>query len=137
MVVPPLREQIAERLGKPVALSTIYRMLARNGWRLTRPLPREILRRVRTGKKLQGNLDQIVVSWNNDRPLRLMSQDEARFGRIPDTRYCWCRRPVRPLVYAMVTQQYTDAYGAVSPQDGCFDSLVLPHGNSDCMQIFT
>ena len=114
MVVPPLREQIDERLGKPVALSTIYRMLARNGWRLTRPLPREILRRVRTGKKLQGNLDQIVVSWNNDRPLRLMSQDEARFGRIPDTRYCWYRRPVRPLVYAMVTQQYTDAYGAVT-----------------------
>ena len=25
---------------------------------------------------------------------------------------------------------------AASPQDGCFDSLVLPHVNSDCMQIF-
>ena len=83
--------------------------MAGASWRLTRPIPREILRRVRTGKKLQGNLDQIVVSWNNDRPLRLMFQDEARFGRIPDTRYCWCRRPVRPLVNAMVTQQYTDA----------------------------
>jgi hypothetical protein len=28
------------------------------------------------------------------------------------------------------------AYGAVSPLDGAFDSLVLPHDNSDCMQIF-
>ena len=65
-----------------------------------------------------------------------MFQDEARFGRISDIRYCWCRRPARPLVSAMVTQQYTYAYGAVSPQDGCFDSLVLPHVNSDCMQIF-
>ena len=37
VVVPPLREQIAERLGKPVALSTIYRMLARNGWRKPAP----------------------------------------------------------------------------------------------------
>ena len=36
----------------------------------------------------------------------------------------------------MVTQQYTYAYGAVSPQDGAFDSLVLPRVNSDCMQIF-
>lgn len=36
----------------------------------------------------------------------------------------------------MVTQQYTYAYGAVSPQDGCFDSLVLPQVNSGCMQIF-
>ena len=65
-----------------------------------------------------------------------MFQDEARFGRISDTRYCWCRRPARPLVHAMVTQQYTDAYGTVSPQDGRFDRLVLPHVNSDCMQIF-
>ena len=37
VVVPPLKEKIAERLGKPVALSTIYRMLARNGWRKLAP----------------------------------------------------------------------------------------------------
>ena len=65
-----------------------------------------------------------------------MFQDEARFGRISDTRYCWCRRPHRPMVKAMVTQQYTYAYGAVSPLDGRFDSLMLPHVNSGCMQVF-
>ena len=65
-----------------------------------------------------------------------MFQDEARFGRISDTRYCWCRRPFRPMVKAMVTQQYTYAYGAVSPMDGRFDSLMLPHVNSECMQVF-
>ena len=81
-------------------------------------------------------MDQIVATWGEDRPLRLIFQDEARFGRISDTRYCWCRRPARPLVCAMVTQQYTYAYGAVSPQDGRFDSLVLPHVNSEYMQIF-
>lgn len=79
---------------------------------------------------------QIVATWGNLRPLRLVFQDEARFGRISDTRYCWCRRPSRPLVKSMVTQQYTYAYGAVSPQDGRFDSLVLPHVNAGCMQIF-
>lgn len=65
-----------------------------------------------------------------------MFQDEARFGRISDTRYCWCRRPDRPLVHAMVVQEYTYAYGAVSPQDGCFDALMLPDVNTECMQIF-
>jgi transposase len=40
------------------------------------------------------------------------------------------------MVKAMVTQQYTYAYGAVSPMDGRFDSLMLPHVNSECMQIF-
>lgn len=33
VVVPPLQAEVEKRLGKPVALSTIYRMLARNGWR--------------------------------------------------------------------------------------------------------
>jgi pyrimidine operon attenuation protein/uracil phosphoribosyltransferase len=37
VVVPPLKENVEERLDKPVALSTIYRMLARNGWRKQAP----------------------------------------------------------------------------------------------------
>lgn len=40
------------------------------------------------------------------------------------------------MVKAMVTQQYSYAYGAVSPMDGRFDSLMLPHVNSECMQVF-
>jgi hypothetical protein len=37
---------------------------------------------------------------------------------------------------AMLTYQYTYAYGAVSPMDGKFDSLVLPLVNTECMQLF-
>ena len=65
-----------------------------------------------------------------------MFQDEARFGRISDVRHCWDKKPHRPMVRAMVTQQYTYAYGAVSPVDGRFDSLILPHVNGECMQLF-
>lgn len=65
-----------------------------------------------------------------------MFQDEARFGRISDTRRCWCPKPVRPLCRAMVTQEYTYAYAAASVADGTLDTLILPHVNGDCMQIF-
>lgn len=65
-----------------------------------------------------------------------MFQDEARFGRISDCRYCWCKKPLRPLVKAMLSHQYVYAYGAVSPMDGKFDSLVLPEVNGDWMQCF-
>nr|WP_231937471.1 IS630 family transposase [Caballeronia udeis] len=68
--------------------------------------------------------------------MRLMFQDEARFGRISDTRRCWCPKPVRPLCQAMVTQEYTYAYAAVSVTDGVLDSLILPHVNAACMQLF-
>lgn len=40
-----------------------------------------------------------------------MFQDEVRFGRISNTRFCWARRPMRPIVKAMITHQYTYAYG--------------------------
>ena len=65
-----------------------------------------------------------------------MFQDEARFGRISDVRRCWCPKPHRPLAQAMVTQEYTYAYAAISPADGCMDSLVLPYVNGQCMQLF-
>lgn len=87
-------------------------------------------------KKLPERLAEAVAAFAVTRPLRLMFQDEARFGRISDVRHCWDKKPRRPLVRAMVTQQYTYAYGAVSPVDGRFDSLILPQVNSACMRVF-
>lgn len=37
VVVPPLKGKVEKRLGKSIALSTLYRMLARNGWRKLAP----------------------------------------------------------------------------------------------------
>jgi len=36
----------------------------------------------------------------------------------------------------MVSQEYVYAYAAVSVADGKLDSLILPHVNSACMQLF-
>ena len=44
--------------------------------------------------------------------------------------------PFRPLTHAMVTQEYTDAYAAVSPGDGVLDTRIVPSVNGECMQIF-
>lgn len=37
LVVPPIHEALQEHLGYPVAASTVYRMLARHGWRKVAP----------------------------------------------------------------------------------------------------
>jgi transposase len=87
-------------------------------------------------KKLPDHIDEIGKVWLGKGPIRLMFMDEARFGRISDTRRCWCPKPFRPVCYAMVSQEYTYAYAAVSVSDGNMDSLILPHVNGDCMQIF-
>ena len=65
-----------------------------------------------------------------------MFQDEARFGRINDVRRCWAPKPVRPLCQAMLTHEYTYAYAAVDVASGQLDSLILPHVNTECMQLF-
>lgn len=65
-----------------------------------------------------------------------MFQDEARFGRISDLRRCWCPRPIRPLCIGMVSRKYVYAYAAVSVVDGVLDTLIMPHTNSSCMQLF-
>jgi hypothetical protein len=65
-----------------------------------------------------------------------MFQDEARFGMISDPRRCWCQRPHRPVCRTTIGREYTYAYGAVSVGDGTLDSLVLPRGDTECMQVF-
>lgn len=65
-----------------------------------------------------------------------MFQDEARFGRISDVRRCWAPKPMRPICQGMLTHEYTYAYGAVDVCTGQIDSLILPHVNTDCMQLF-
>ena len=87
-------------------------------------------------KKLGGYIEEIEGNWLGDQPILLLFQDEARFGRISDIRKCWCPKPYRPLCQAMITHEYTYAYAAVSVADGQMDSLILPHVNSACMQIF-
>jgi transposase len=65
-----------------------------------------------------------------------MFQDEARFGRINDVRRAWAPKPVRPLCTAMLTHEYTYAYAAVDVDSGELDTLILPHVNGECMQVF-
>jgi len=60
-----------------------------------------------------------ALSKNEGRlPVRVMFQDEARFGRLSDPRRCWAPAPVRPLVRRGVVREYAYAYAAVSPADG-------------------
>lgn len=89
-------------------------------------------------KKLPEVLRDIDKHWQGkgQGPLRLMFQDEARFGRITDPRRCWAPYPLRPVCKAMQTREYTYAYAAVSVVDGSLDTLILPSANTECMQIF-
>jgi transposase len=94
------------------------------------PLPRRLL------KKLPEIVDQEVARQAPERPIRLMFQDEARFGRINDPRRCWAPKGCRPEVGMQIVREYTYAFGAASPHDGVLDTLVLPVVTAETMSIF-
>ena len=87
-------------------------------------------------KKLPEILAEIRRDCADGRLFKVMFQDEARFGRISDVRRCWAPRPLRPVCQAMLTHEYTYAYAAVDVCTGELDSLMLPHVNTTCMQLF-
>ena len=59
-------------------------------------------------------------------PVRLMFQDEARFGRTSDPRRCWAPPGVRPVVSSQIVREYEYAFAALSPHDGVLDTLAAP-----------
>ena len=68
--------------------------------------------------------------------VRLMFQDEGRFGLLGKPRRCWAPVGVRPCVGARLLRKFSYAFAAVSPHDGVMDSLVLPWVNTETMSMF-
>ena len=113
--------ELARRAGRPASPATLYRILARHGWRKVcrgRGTPKP----TRSPGGVQGNLPQLLASARADdrRPLRLIFMDEARFGRMNRPVRCWAPPGVRPVVDCQTVREYTYAYGAVSPTTGRF-----------------
>ncbi len=70
------------------------------------------------------------------RPVRIMFQDEARFGRMVRIRRCWSPAPSRPMVDNGYERQFTYVYGAVSPIEGELDWKISPQMNTAQMNQF-
>ena len=70
------------------------------------------------------------------RSLRIMFQDEARFGRLPVMRSAWAPPGCRPVIKAAVEREYRYIYGAVSPLDGDLDWMAAADMNTSNMNAF-
>ena len=68
--------------------------------------------------------------------MRLMFQDEARFGRMVRIRRCWAPSPERPVVDNGYEREFVYVYGAVSPLEGQLDWMVCREMNTQRMGEF-
>ena len=77
-------------------------------------------------KKLPQTLAAVVKPVEvRERSVRVMFQDEARFGRMARPRRCWAPLPCRPVMLNGYERQFMYVYGAVSPLQGELDSIML------------
>jgi DDE superfamily endonuclease len=70
------------------------------------------------------------------RKVRLMFQDEARFGRMAKPKRCWAPSPQRPVMLNGYEREFVYVYGAVSPRQGQFDWKICPQMNACRMSEF-
>jgi len=88
-------------------------------------------------KKLPLELETILKNKVVEgRPVRLMFQDEARFGRMVRIRRCWAPAPVRPVVDNGYEREFTYVYGAISPIEGHLDWMICRKMNTEMMEKF-
>lgn len=68
--------------------------------------------------------------------VRLMFQDEARFGRMSDPHACWAPAPLRPMVNLALVREFKYEYATVSPWDGALDYMTTDKMNTENMSCF-
>ena len=84
LVVSQIKPALEKALGRPMALSSAYNVLHRNGWRKLAPdkrHPQSDPTAQGAWKKLPDTLGELRRDFAKGTPIRLMFQDEARFGR--------------------------------------------------------
>jgi hypothetical protein len=65
-----------------------------------------------------------------------MAQDEGRFGRISTPKRAWAPPGMRPKAPRQVIREFSYVYAAVAPEQGLMTSLILPHADSQMMNLF-
>jgi DDE superfamily endonuclease len=88
----------------------------------------------RTKKNLPEQARALV--GDDSRPVVLMAQDEGRFGRISEARRCWAPAGVRPTCPRQVVRESLYVFAAIAPASGEMSALILPHCDTQAMNLF-
>jgi transposase len=138
--VGEIRVAIEAAIGRPVATSTIYRLMIRHGWRKVAPTSASPQSRSCRHRAVQKKLADITANekaaLKAGQSLRLLFQDEARFGRISELYRCWAPGQIRPSCPQQLVREAVYLFGAVSPHDGRLVTSIEQKANTESMARF-
>jgi hypothetical protein len=140
--IAQIQQAVEAEVGHPVHKRTVYRLLARHGWRKLVPRPRHPKANPEEQAAFLKNFPALVQASlatrdpADRRPVLLMAQDEGRFGRISVPRRAWAPPGVRPRSPGQIVREYTYVSAAVAPKAGKMTSLILPWADTAMMNLF-
>jgi len=68
--------------------------------------------------------------------VRILVEDEGRFGQINNTRKSWAPQGVRPVAPRQIVRQYIYVFAAICAELGRMSSLILPRADTEMMNLF-
>jgi transposase len=137
-----IKQKVESIASKVVSRTYTYDLLKRNKWRKVSPRPCN----PKTSKEIQeafkkdfSKLVEEAVSTftpNDNRPVKVLFQDEGIFGRINELKNCWAPLGIRPIVKFQLVRQFDYVFATVCPGSGETFSLILPDADSQMMNLF-
>jgi transposase len=137
-----IKQKLENSLSKVVSRTYTYDLLKRNKWRKVAPRPCN----PKTSKEIQENFKkdfpklvaEVVSTFapNDNRPVKVLFQDEGIFGRINELKNCWAPIGIRPIVKFQLVRQFDYVFATVCPGSGETFSLILPDADSQMMNLF-
>lgn len=143
IVIASKIQKIAEkRAGKKVFKHYAYSLLRRHKWRKIKPRPKNPKSSKEVQEEFKKNFPQsvqeVAKTFNQEekKPLLILFEDEARFGRISIPRTCWAPCGTRPIVPSQLVRQFLYVFSVVCPITGSNFSLILSDTDTCMMNIF-
>jgi transposase len=71
-----------------------------------------------------------------NKPVILVFQDEARYGRLSAPRSCWAPLPERPVIKQAIIREFRYIYGSVCPWSGIIHYMFFEQMNTENMNYY-
>jgi len=121
------------------SLATTYNLLHKLDYSCLRPRPQH---RKADEQKQRAFIESLpdfirsIAARHPGKTIRLMWQDEARFGQQGTTTTVWAKKGSRPTAVRQTEYKYVWVMGAVCPETGFAEGLICPRMDAEYVNVF-
>jgi transposase len=142
VIAKGVQKKSHEKVASGVSKYYAYSLLQRHGWRKVKPRQQNPKSSKEIREKFKNDFPNAVqevaktFSEVDNRPLKILFEDEGRFGRMTRPVHCWAPKNIRPIVPHQLVRQFLYVFSVVCPKTGTNFSLILSDVDTEMMNVF-